>query len=163
MKPVAAFLFCLALSVFAAVPPAGCAPGQDANKASAAANPRDRSAGFGKPQAVTGKISMIMPQKRMIVINVADPRLATEVLQGTRRTATQDGRTVAQSDNITGVTKAPGKAQLTFEVTGNTLIRVNGERATFSDLEMSLNKEARVRFVPHRSGNVARTIDLGSY
>jgi hypothetical protein len=162
MKFITALLLCLAGSLIATVPSSQSAQAQDSNNSGPAPTSQDRKAGFGKPQVVTGTISMILPQQRMVVINVTDPRLAAEVLQSTRTITRQNGQTVSQSDNVTGVTEAPGKAQLTFEVNGGTLIRVKGERATFSDLEMSLNKQVRVRFVPHRSGNVARTVDVGS-
>jgi len=132
----------------------------DLNTHTAAAGSRHHDPAFGKSQVVSGRIAMTVPQQRLLVLAVRDSRLAAQVVRGTHTDIVQDGRTVSQSDKVTSVDKAPGEASLSFEVNGQTQIKVAGERATFGDLAFLANKRATVRFVPYRNGNVARTIKV---
>ena len=121
---------------------------------------RTGKTGFGKPQAITGTIVMTVPQQRLVVVAVRDSRLTADQLRGTHTTVTQAGQTVSQSETITSVGKTPTEAELSFEVNRGTSIKIAGERAAFADLAFLENKQATIRFVPYRDGNVARSIEV---
>src|SRR5947209_7400632 len=103
-------------------------PRRGQNAADVVAASPNLGTAFGKPQVVTGRITMMVPQQRLVVVAVRDSRVTVDTLRGTHRTVMQDGQPVSQSDIVTSVEKAPGEAELSFEVNSGTVIKIAGER-----------------------------------
>lgn len=69
--------------------------------------------------------------------------------------------TIVQADKKLIVVNDSSGVPFNFKVTG-TRITVNGQKAKLEDLSSQTNKQATVKYVPMRSGNVAKSIDIGS-
>jgi ABC-type amino acid transport substrate-binding protein len=69
--------------------------------------------------------------------------------------------TIVQADKKLVVVTNSSGIPFSFKVTG-TRITVNGQKAKLADLSSQTNKQATVKYVPSRSGNVAKTIEIGS-
>ncbi len=60
------------------------------------------------------------------------------------------------------IVQTQGGTPFDFEVTPGTHIDANGQKLTFQDLANDTNKNISVKFVPERTGDVARTVHLTS-
>jgi ABC-type amino acid transport substrate-binding protein len=67
---------------------------------------------------------------------------------------------VAADKKIVVLTDSAG-TPFNFKVTGATQIKVAGKKAKLDELASQTNKGASVKFLPTRSGNVARSIEIG--
>jgi|GEM_PF-5568801 len=114
---------------------------------------------LGKPEKISGLISMVVPEKRLIVVTVPANEVPKFLM------VLEDTTTTVQEP--TGVVKHHKKVVLTqstaasfnFKVTDATAIKVGGRPLTGSLTALN-NKQATVRFVPLRSGNIAKAIDV---
>lgn len=114
---------------------------------------------LGKPERISGLISMVVPDKRLIVVTVPANEVPKFLM------VLEDSTTVQQQAD--GVVKHHKKVVLTqstaasfnFKVTNTTAIKVGGRPMTGSLTALN-NKQATVRFVPLRSGNIAQAIDV---
>jgi len=71
-----------------------------------------------------------------------------------------DGSTTTIDTDLSA-SQGPSEPEYRFRITANTLIRVNGQRASLSDLAGMQDKQATVHFVPERNGNFAKGIEVG--
>jgi hypothetical protein len=134
-------------------------PGDPSSTQSAATQPDNLKSLFGKPERISGKISMVVPEKRLIVLTVPANEVPKFLM------VLEDQTTVVRQPD--GVVKHHKKVVLTqssaasfnFRVTDATAIKVGGHPMTGSLTALN-NKQATVRFVPLRSGNVAQAIDI---
>lgn len=114
---------------------------------------------FGKPERISGKISMVVPEKRLIVLTVpanAVPKFLMVLEDQT--TVTQQPDAVLKHHKKVVLNQSTA-ASFNFKVTGSTAIKVGGRRVT-GDLTAINDKQATVRFVPLRTGNIAQAIDI---
>lgn len=125
----------------------------------AATQPDSLKSLFGKPEKISGLISLVLPEKRLIVVTVPANEVPKFLM------VLEDSTTTVQQP--TGVVKHHKKVVLTqstaasfnFKVTDATAIKVGGRPLTGSLTALN-NKQATVRFVPLRSGNIAKAIDV---
>jgi hypothetical protein len=101
------------------------APAAQASKAKATSAKTAEKASAAKAETLTGTISIVQADKKLVVVN-----------------------------DSSGV-------PFNFKVAG-TRIMINGKKAKLEDLSSETNKQATVKFVPLRSGNVAKSIEVGS-
>jgi hypothetical protein len=135
---------------------------QSSQAQAAPANPAsDRRSGFGRPESITGAISMVNPEEGLLIVAQQGAGHATVVSGVAVVTTNEDGSTTRGD---TGVSAAPGPAvtEYRFRVGSSTLIQINGRNATLSDLAGMQDQQVAVRFVPERNGNFAKRIDAGS-
>ena len=116
---------------------------------------RDSSAGFGRPETITGTIVMVDASRGVIVLSdtVSAPA-STEVT--TAQTTAPDGtRVEAQT-----VSRAPGQVDYKFKVRRSVPITLGGQRVGLADLTSMTGRQATVRCVPERSGNYVLGIEV---
>lgn len=102
---------------------------------------------------------MVLPEKRLIVLTVPAASVPKFLM------VLEDNTTVSQKPE--GVVKHHRKVILTqsdeatfnFKVTSSTSIIVGGQKMSGSLAALN-NRQATVRFVPLRSGNVAQAIEV---
>lgn len=133
----------------------------DAEVGKAAPRPEIPKSLIGKPEKISGTISMVLPEQRLIVLTVpanSVPKFLM-VLED-RTTITQKPEGVVKHHKRVILTQSD-EANFNFKVTDSTSIRVDGRRMMSGSLEALNNKQATVRFVPLRSGNMAQVIEVG--
>lgn len=119
-----------------------------------------RRSGFGKPESITGIISLVKPDEGLLTLEEQGAGHSTNVSGATAVTQNANGSTTS-TDTDVSASQGPSEPEYRFRVTANTLIRVNGQRATLNDLAGMQNKQAIVHFVPERNGNFAKGIEVG--
>jgi hypothetical protein len=90
-----------------------------------AAPSKASSAVLGAAETISGTITMVVPEKDLLVVT-----------------------------NSSGI-------PFNFVVGRRARITVNGKNVKLADLTSEINKSASVHFVPTRSGNVARSVEVG--
>ena len=134
-------------------------PGDPSTTQPAATQPDSVKSLLGKAERISGKISMVVLEKRLIVLTVPANEVPKFLM------VLEDSTSVVQQPD--GVVKHHKKVVLTqstaasfnFKVTNTTAIKVGGRPMTGSLTALN-NKQATVRFVALRSGNIAQTIDI---
>jgi hypothetical protein len=124
----------------------------------AANQPASLKSLFGKPERISGKISMVVPDQRLIVLTVPAnevPKFLMVLEDST--TVTPHSESVVKHHKKVVLTQSTA-ASFNFKVTSATAIKVGG-RPMAGSLTALNDKQATVRFVPLRSGNIAQTID----
>lgn len=156
-RMIAVPLVVLAVSATALIAGAGQ---QQAAPSSPNVGASDHRSGFGKPESITGIISMVKPDEGLLVMEDQGAGHSTTVSGAATTTQNSNGSTTT-SDTDVSVSQGPSEPEYHFRVTANTLIRVNGQKATLNDLAGMQNKRATVHFVPERNGNFAKGIEVG--
>jgi len=123
--------------------------------ASQGLNPQDRRAGFGRPETITGTISMVDASHGVIFLSRTVSAPASTEVTTVQKTA-PNGTTQDQSTE----SAAPGQADYKFKVSSSTPITVGGQRVTLADLAGLSGRQATVRCVPQRSGDYALGIEV---
>jgi ABC-type amino acid transport substrate-binding protein len=94
------------------------------------------------------------PAKKKAAAEKPKAELAkAETISGTLRMVAADKKIVVLTDSA--------GTPFDFKVTGVTRIKVAGKKAKLDELASQTNKAASVKFLPTRSGNVARSIEIG--
>ena len=83
---------------------------------------------------------------------VKDEAVKPETLSGTISMVLTEQKLV--------VVVSSAKVPYNFKVTGGTRIKIGGKKARLADLAAQTSKTALVKFLPLRSGNVARSIEV---
>ena len=112
----------------------------------------------GKPEKISGTISMVVPEERLIVLTVpaaSVPKFLMVLEENT--TVTQKPEGVVKHHRKVILTQSD-EANFNFKVTKSTSIIVGGQPMSGSLTALN-NKQATVRFVPLRSGNIAQAIE----
>jgi hypothetical protein len=124
-------------------------PGAQTNAAGqqAALRAPDAESGFGKPETITGTISVVEPGEGAVML--------------ARRGPTEPPSTelVGNNGQVTAL-QGPGETNYSFRVTSSTIIKVGGQPAKLADLAELQDKQATVRFVPKRDGNFATSLEV---
>ncbi|HEV3276269.1 MAG TPA: hypothetical protein VG860_05585 [Terriglobia bacterium] len=122
----------------------------------------DRRSGFGRPESISGTISLVSPEEGLLIVTKQGPGqpASTNVTGTTVVTQNPDG-TTSSADTSVSMGPGPGETDYRFRVTGNTLIRLDGRPATLRDLAGVQDKQATVHFIPERNGNFAKGIEVG--
>lgn len=119
----------------------------------------DRRSGFGRPESITGRISMVNPAEGLLIVEEQGAGHSTNVSGAATVTQNPNGSTTT-TDTDVSASQGPSEPEYRFHVTVNTLIRVNGQRATLNDLAGMQKKQATIHFVPERNGNFAKGIEV---
>ncbi|HLW78851.1 MAG TPA: hypothetical protein VKU44_04545 [Terriglobia bacterium] len=115
---------------------------------------------FGKPEKISGTISMVLPEKRLIVLTVpatSVPKFLM-VLEDTTTVTQKPEGTVKHHKRV--ILTQADEVTFDFKVTDSTAITVGGRRLTSGSLAGLNNKQATVRFVARASGNTAQAIEV---
>ncbi|HEV2426580.1 MAG TPA: hypothetical protein VGZ29_17280 [Terriglobia bacterium] len=120
----------------------------------------DHRSGFGRPESITGKISLVKPDEGLLVVQEQGAGHSTNVSGAATITQNPNGSTTTKDTDVSA-SPGPAEPEYHFRVTANTLIRINGQRTTLNDLAGMQNKQATVHFVPERNGNFAKGIEVG--
>ena len=160
VRRVFGLLAVAAVVLAASLVPAAPGPQTDGQK-SPAVRASDRRSGFGRPESITGTISIVRPDEGLLVVKNQGAGHSTNISGASVVTQNPDGSTTTTDTDVSAA-PAPAEPQYKFRVTAHTLIRVNGQRATLRDLAGMQNKQVTVHFVPERNGNLAKGIETGS-
>lgn len=120
----------------------------------------ERKSGFGRPESITGRISMVKPDEGLLIVEEQGAGHSTNVSGAAVVTQNPNGSTTT-ADTDVSASPGPAQTEYRFRVTANTLIRVNGQRAALNDIAGMQDKQATVHFVPERNGNFAHGIEVG--
>lgn len=120
----------------------------------------DHRSGFGQPESMTGRISMVKPDEGLLIVEEQGAGHSTNVSGAAVVTQNPNGSTTTADTDVSAA-PAPAHTKYEFRVTAHTLIRVNGRRATLRDLAGMQDKQATVHFVPEHNGNFAKGIEVG--
>ena len=116
----------------------------------------EQNAGFGRPEAITGRIVMVVPEQSLLVLAVqTSPDEKTTIAEPNPNAENED-RPVQQVKIV-----RQGLTDFAFRLTASSLIRSNGERLSPADLATLTNQQATVRFIPHRVGNFVESVEVG--
>jgi hypothetical protein len=120
---------------------------------------QDSKSGFGKPETISGTVTLVNPQEGLVIITRHGPgEPASTQLSGTE-TKAPNSNEVVKTDTVKA-TPAPGETEYRFRVTTHSLIKAGDQRVTLADLTQFQNKPATVYFVPERSGNFVLGLDV---
>ncbi len=114
---------------------------------------------IGKPEKISGTISMVLPEQRLIVLTVpaaSVPKFLMVLEENTTLTQKPEGGVVRHHRKV--ILTQSDEANFNFKVTKSTSIIVGGQPMSGSLAALN-NKQATVRFVPLRSGNIAQAIE----
>jgi hypothetical protein len=120
----------------------------------------DHKSGFGRPESITGRISMVKPDEGLLIVEEQGAGQSTNVSGAAVVTQNTDG-TKTTADTDVSAAPGPAEAEYHFRVTANTLILVNGQKATLNDLAGMQDKQVTIHFVPERNGNFVKGIEVG--
>jgi hypothetical protein len=133
----------------------------NAVKNNAAISSRDLRGGFGRPETITGTISMVKPEEGIVVLAVRGSSQApSAVVVVVHSKTVHDRDAVISEEQITAV-PGPGETDFSLRVARSTLIKVDGQPLAWGELPTLKGREATVRFVPRRAGNFALGIEVG--
>jgi hypothetical protein len=121
--------------------------------------PQGVKGGFGKPQSIAGKLTLVKPQEGLVIITRSGPNEpASTQLSGTE---TRDPKTneVVKTDTITA-TPGPGETRYRFRVTTHSLLKAGSQRLSLAELTQFQNQPAIVHFIPERSGNFVLGLEV---
>lgn len=114
---------------------------------------------MGKPEKISGTISLVVPDKKLVVLTVpanAVPKFLMVLEDQTTVTQKPEG-TVKHHKRV--ILTQADEATFDFIVTDGTSITQGGRRFS-SGLAALNNKQATVRFVPRPKGNIAQQIEV---
>ena len=114
---------------------------------------------IGKPEKISGTISMVLPEQRLVVLTVpagSVPKFLMVLEENT--TVTQKPEGVVKHHRKVILTQSD-EVNFNFKVTKSTSIIVGGQPMSGSLAALD-NREATVRFVPLPSGNIAQAIEV---
>jgi hypothetical protein len=118
---------------------------------SPSASSDELSAGFGRPETITGTMVMVVPEQNLVVLAVQTrPDQKTSIVEPGPNAG--DERTVKIIHS--------GATEFDFRMTASSWIRAGGERLTLTDLAGLAGRQVTVRFVPHRAGNFVESIEV---
>lgn len=120
----------------------------------------ERRSGFGRPESITGRISMVKPDEGLLIVEQQGKGHSTTISGATTVTQNANGSTTTTDTDVSS-SPAPAETEYRFRITASTLIRANGRRTTLNGLAGMQNKQATVHFVPERNGNFAKGIEVG--
>jgi hypothetical protein len=142
---------------------AAASAGQQPEGQTAATQTLDRRGGFGRPESITGTVSMVRPEQGLLVVTKQGPgQPASTTVAGTTVVTQNADGTTSKADTNVSVESGPGETDYYFRVTPSTLIRVDGRSAILSDLASVQDKHVTVHFVPEPNGNFAKAIEVTS-
>jgi hypothetical protein len=152
----------LLVLVLLATAPGWCKRGDqsDAIGGPAEASSQDGRDGFGRPETTTGTILMIKAEEGIVVVAVHGTSQAPSTVVVVHSKSVQHGDAVVREEDVTTV-PGPGETDFSFRITRSTLIKVDGRRLAWTELQTLKGQEATVRFVPRRAGNFALGIEVG--
>lgn len=125
-----------------------------------ASQAQDGKDGFGRPETITGTIWMVKPEEELVVLAVRGPSQAPSTDFVVHTKTLRAGNSVIREEEVRTV-PAPGETDFNFRVASSTLIKVDGHRLALGELSTLKGREATVRFVPQRDGNLALGIEVG--
>lgn len=134
--------------------------GQQGTQNAPSSQASEHRSGFGRPESITGTISMVKPDEGLLIVQEQGAGHSTTVSGAATVTQNPNGSTTT-ADTDVSASQGPAEPEYRFRVTANTLIRVNGQKATLNDLAGMQNKQTTVHFVPERNGNFAKGIEVG--
>lgn len=125
------------------------------NAGSESVSLRDKRSGFGKPETISGTISVV-DERGLLTLRrqgPGEPATTDLTVAETRSSPGEPGKTAA-------VDASPGLGQTdyTFRITSATRISVNGSAKSRADLGELQSRQATIYFVPRRSGNFATQV-----
>jgi len=124
-----------------------------------AASSQHSKSGFGKPESLTGTLTLVNPQEGLVIVTQRGPNEPPSTqISGTETKAPNSDEVV--ETNSVKVTPGPGQTEYRFRVTTHSLLKAGDQRVSLADLAQFQNKPATVYFVPERSGNFVLGIDV---
>lgn len=159
--PLAYLLLAVLTVVAASLAAAASGQQSDSEMTSSVRASQDRRSGFGRPESITGTVTLVNPEEGLLVVAEHAPGRTTtiEVTGASAVTPNPDG-TASATDTVTSAAQVPAPTDYRFRVTGSTLITLNGQRATLNDLSGVQGKQVTVHFIPQRNGNFAKGIEV---
>ncbi len=127
---------------------------------SAQPGPSDAKQGLGRTETITGNVVHVLPEQNLVVLSVRGDTSTSTIFAERHARVYRNGQTVTQADQ-SGIREGPGETYYNFRVDCAAFIRLNRQAATLSKLTKFENRQATVRFVPHRDGNFALGIEAG--
>jgi hypothetical protein len=112
-----------------------------------------------RAETVTGNILMVIPDQRIVALAVRDAGMNSQNLAFTRKTVTQGGRVISQTEDLS-VTPVAGEVDFSFQVNRSTLIWMGGRRLILRELALAIHKRATVKFLQRSTGNLALEIQV---
>ena len=135
-------------------------PAADPDAAKPAARPEIPKSLLGRPEKISGTISMVLPERRLVVLTVpanAVPKFLM-VLEDQTTVSKKPEGTVKHHKRV--ILTQSDEATFDFIVTTGTSITLGGRRFASDSLADLNNRQATVRFVPRSNGNIAQLIEV---